>query len=315
MKCAAFWKHTNIRPGNRIYPCCRFKKSIAQFDGNLETILDSQEYKELRRASENNEWISGCEKCYYEESIGHKSLRQEFNEKHDANEVGIEYLEIGIDNLCNMACDGCNSEFSTSWIAKEKKLYGAAKYKKLESRDITAVPASIKKILFLGGEPLLTDKHLDILNKHPAPANCEIVYNTNCSVIPDSKCENVWAKFKKTSFIASLDGYGEVNDEVREGSKWQECVNFLDWCVDNNFEFEVNTVLHKNSWHSITDLSEFIRQYTNQWFVNVLTFPPELDIINISEKDKTMLKQYVEKYNIPNSNFIINHLDFADRHA
>jgi hypothetical protein len=49
--------------------------------------------------------------------------------------------------------------------------------------------------------------------------------------------------------------------------------------------------------------------------VNVLTFPPELDIINISEKDKAQLKQYVEKHNIPNSDFIINHLDFANGHT
>ena len=76
-KCSAFWKHTNLRPGDRIYPCCRFKNSIADFNGDIENILSIPEYKELRRASLAGEKINGCEKCYYEESIGHKSLREE----------------------------------------------------------------------------------------------------------------------------------------------------------------------------------------------------------------------------------------------
>ena len=79
--CSAFWKHTNIRPGGRVYPCCRFKHSIGQSDGDLEKVLHSDAYKKLRKLSASGERIRGCEKCYYEESIQHKSLRQEFNEK------------------------------------------------------------------------------------------------------------------------------------------------------------------------------------------------------------------------------------------
>lgn len=313
MKCSAFWKHTNIRPGNRIYPCCRFKKSIRKFDGDIKNVLYSEQYQELRRASEAGEWIRGCEKCYYEESIGHKSLREEFNEKYDADDIGLEYLEIGIDNLCNMACDGCNSEFSTRWIAKEEKQFGKAKFKKLESQQVTSVPSTVKKILFLGGEPLLTDKHIELLEKHPKPENCDVVYNTNCSIIPNDNCLSIWSKFKSISFIASLDGYGKVNERVREGSDWERCVEFLDWCYLNGYAFEVNTVLHTNSWHSIGDLSKFVRHYTDKWYVNVLTFPEQLDIINLGEQEKQKLIYIVDKHQIPNADFIKNHLQLTDR--
>ena len=80
MKCSAFWNHTNIRSGNRIYPCCRFKTSIGQFDGDVGNVLNIPEYKKIREANAKGEFIKGCEKCWYEEKIGHKSLRQEFNE-------------------------------------------------------------------------------------------------------------------------------------------------------------------------------------------------------------------------------------------
>ena len=131
MKCSAFWNHTNIRSGNRVYPCCRFKRSIDTFDGDVDNVLHSDAYKDLREQSAKGEFIKGCEKCFYEEKIGHKSLREEFNEKYTMDKVELKFLEIGFDNLCNLTCDGCNSEFSTSWIVKEKEIYGAPRSQRI----------------------------------------------------------------------------------------------------------------------------------------------------------------------------------------
>lgn len=309
MKCAAFWKHTNIRPGNRVYPCCRFKKPVAEFDGDLKSVLDSPAYNELRRANENNKWISGCEKCYYEESIGHKSLRQEINETYNTNSVSLEYLEIGMDNLCNMSCDGCSSEFSTSWIAKEKKLFGKADNGYLDNKEITSVPESIKKILFLGGEPLLTKKHLDLLALHPKPSKCQVVYNTNASVIPDQACKDTWKRFWSTSFIVSIDGYGTVNEKVREGSSWQKTVEFMDWCLDHNYRFEVNSVIHKNNLFSTLDLADFLEDYNCEWYVNVLTFPEHLDINTLNNRTLDKFLEKLLNTRIPNRDFIIGHIN------
>ena len=99
MKCSAFWNHTNIRSGNRVYPCCRFKRSIDTFDGDVDNVLHSDAYKDLREQSAKGEFIKGCEKCFYEEKIGHKSLREEFNEKYTMDKVDLKFLEIGFDQL------------------------------------------------------------------------------------------------------------------------------------------------------------------------------------------------------------------------
>lgn len=311
MKCAAFWKHANIRPGNRVYPCCRFKTPIDVFDGDIDSVLQSQSYEELRQASAAGETISGCEKCYYEESIGHKSLRQEINEKYTSDSVSLEYLEIGIDNLCNMACDGCGSEFSTSWIAKEKKLYGKAENGYLNSKPITSVPESVKKILFLGGEPLLTDKHLRLLEQHSDPGSCVLTYNTNASIIPNQRCLDMWTKFKSVDFIVSIDGYGRINEKVREGSNWNKTIEFLDWCIDNSYDFEINSVIHKNNLFSILDLEEFVKFYTDKWYVNILTFPKHLDINNLDTKILDRFTEQLKKHDIPNSDFLLGHINTA----
>ena len=40
--CSALYNHTNIRNGNRIYPCCRFKKQLLTFDDDVENILNTK---------------------------------------------------------------------------------------------------------------------------------------------------------------------------------------------------------------------------------------------------------------------------------
>lgn len=306
MKCSAFWKHTNIRPGNRVFPCCRFKEPVATFNGDLNKVLHSKEYETLRMQSSDDEYISGCEKCYLEESLGHKSLRQEFNESYDFNNVGLEYLEIGLDNLCNLVCDGCNSEFSTSWMAEEKLIYGEPKNKYLGTTTINSLPSTLKKILFLGGEPLITNRHLDVIQTHPSPKNCELHYNTNASFIPDKHCAEVWSKFKKINFIVSIDGVGHVQEQVRSKSTWVDLLNFLDYCRENRFDYEFNTVLHKNNLFDIENLINFIGPYNKSWYINVLTYPENLSIKNLSASNLEKFLSTIDKLDFPNKQFIQN---------
>lgn len=306
MKCSAFWKHTNIRAGNRIYACCRFKHPLGVFDGDLEKVLHSDAYKMLRNRASADEFIPGCEKCAYEESIGHKSLRQEFNEKYDFDEVSLDFLEIGFDNLCNLVCDGCNSEFSTSWIAKEETLYGAAKNKLMEISEITTVPDSINKVLFLGGEPLITDKHYHLIKK--LKNDTEIIYNTNATFIPK---DYILDEFKRhrTHFIISIDGYGELNELVRGGTRWNQVLDFIDWVNAHDFDFEFNTVLHKNNILGLADLADFINPYNKKWYVNILTYPKNLDIRNCDERTIQEFKYLIRDHKIPNKEFIEKHLE------
>ena len=308
MKCSAFWKHTNIRSGNRVYPCCRFKHSIGKFDGDVDNVLHSDAYKELRDMSAAGEHISGCEKCYYEESIQHKSLRQEFNEKYDADTVELKFLEIGFDNLCNLTCDGCNSEFSTSWIVKEQQIYGSAKHKLMEIDAVTNVPDTINKILFLGGEPLITDRHLRLLHQIKHKSNVDIIYNTNGTFIPSKQVLEELNRYKSVTFILSIDGIGELGEKVRGGTKWTSVVKFIDWVYDNMYELEFNTVLHKNNYTGLKDLHNFCTRFKARWYINVLTYPFDLDIKMLDKDQQSQIISNANDLNLPNKEFIINHL-------
>jgi sulfatase maturation enzyme AslB (radical SAM superfamily) len=302
-KCAAFWHHTNVRSDNKIFPCCRYKTPIGEFTGNLKEILFLDTYKDLRAKSLSDEKILGCEKCYYEESIGKKSLRQQFNDAYDTDAVELNFLEIGFDNICNLTCDGCWHEFSSAWGNKIMLL----KSEVVKSTvDITDIPSTITKALFLGGEPLMTARHKKFLSLFSDLSNLTVIYNTNGTFLLDDQTITLLKKCKSAEFIVSIDGVGSLNDTVRSGSRWSDILCFLKQLRDLNFGFTVHTTIHLNNWMGLEDLSRFIEEHDYKWTTNLLTYPKHLDINN--SEVKYQIKEFIEKINIPNKEVIINHL-------
>jgi len=303
-RCAAFWHHTNIRSGDRIFPCCRYKHPVAKFDGDLSRVLFIKEYDELRSRSENNEYIPECAKCYHEESLGKTSLRQQFNNEYDTTTIQLDYLEIGFDNLCNLTCDGCSAEFSSAWDKQNNP-----KAKKINIHSVTGIkniPNTIKKILFLGGEPLMSNRHYKFLLNIKNSKDVEVTYNTNGSFLLDTNTIALLKYYKKIKFILSIDGYGDLNSAVRGGSNWNDILKFIDQIKEHQFDLEVHTVVHLNNWFGLKELSEFINSNKLEWTTNMLTYPPNLSIKNIKNKDSFI--QLVNSVPIPNKDYLIKHV-------
>lgn len=304
--CSAFWKHTNIRSNNEIFPCCRFKYPVQKFNGSVGDILHSDSYDELRQKSSNGVEIEGCRKCYYEESMGVYSTRNWFNEHYTPDSVKLEFLEVGFDNICNLTCDGCNENFSSSWA---KKL-NVDKDKIVRTTvEFDAVPDTVKTVLFLGGEPLMTTRHLKLLTKVSNKSSTKVEYNTNGTFLLDDATINELKQFENVKITVSIDGYGELNDKVRSGSNWEDIIKFIDQVTGLNFELEINSVIHMNNWYGIKDLAEFNNSLGVTWHCRVLTYPLHLDIKNLNESQKTELASLVNSVKIPNSEKILRHIN------
>lgn len=305
MQCVAFWKHTNIRPGNKIYPCCRFKQSIGTFDGNLTTLLDSTAYQELRRKNLAGEEIPECAKCYHEEANGLVSLRQRYNRDRAPDAVQLEYLEIGFDNICNLTCDACGPEFSSSWA---NKIDSNNKKFNIESAHIETVPTSTDELYFMGGEPLMTNRHKKFLNKiADLKAVKKITYHTNGTFLLDEETIALLNQVGYVRFYVSIDGYGELNDQVRSGSHWEDIVKFLDQVQSLNYDVYIHTAVHTNNWHGLADLAKFVNERNCGWTANPVTWPRHLDIANLPVDTRQEIKKSLPS-TLPDRDYFIERL-------
>lgn len=315
--CSAFWKHTNIRSDNRIYPCCRFKYPVAKFDGDVDKILHLPEYEELRRKSLAGEKIPGCAKCYMEENIGKKvepnfikagaSTRKEFNRIYKADEVKLEYLEVGFDNICNLMCVMCSGEWSNRWANFENPDV-TPKLNIKDTDEFVNIPDTITHVEFLGGEPLMTNRHITFLEKIKEPTDVTIVYNTNATFMLSDDLINLLSKFKDVFFYVSIDAYGELNDKVREGSNWSDIEKFITQLQELSFNFQIHSVIHTENYHKLNELEDWVHNNGYNWRAMACTYPTKLDIVSLQENEKNKLIEYFKTSKIPNSNYFIEHL-------
>jgi len=303
--CAAFWKHTNIRSGDRIFPCCRYKTPIANFDGNLDNILYSPEYESIRTQVLNGEKLSGCDKCYLEESLGKQSLRQQFNNQYDIETITLKNLEIGFDNICNLTCDGCWSEWSSAWGDKVNPL--SKKLNVVHTSEINNIPNTIEDITFLGGEPLMTNRHIKFLERIKNLCNINLTYYTNGTFLLDKRTIHVLNKAKHVKFILSIDAIGDLNDKVRSGSSWEDILEFIAQIQKLKFELAVHSVVHKNNWHGFTELADYVNSLKVNWTIGMLTYPTSLSIIGSDHAEE--ISKFFANLQIPHKQYILNFIN------
>jgi sulfatase maturation enzyme AslB (radical SAM superfamily) len=304
MTCAAFYNHSNLRNGNRIYPCCRYKTSIQKFDGDVKNILHSNEYKKIRETWTIDD--PNCSKCKNEELLGKKSLREWFNENYSTDKIDLKYFEIGFDNICDLTCDGCWEEWSSSWWVKKNPEL-PPKQGVSSTTELYDIPETIEKIVFLGGEPLMTNRHRRFLESFASLKNLEVEYFTNGMHSLNSTDINILIRCKKVKFTVSVDGFGDLNDQVRSGSKWNTVVDFIKK-IPIEFEKVIHTTVHKNNWHGLLDMFSWVHRNEFQWTTNILTYPRELDIVNLDEASKKILINICKFNDIPNRKYIMSHL-------
>jgi len=302
--CSALYNHANIRGGNRVYPCCRFKQSIQQFNGDVENILSSDQYHTLRQSWSIDD--PNCAKCKHEEALGKESLRQWFNKTYSTDEIKLRHLEVGFDNICDLTCDGCWEEWSHSWFVK-KNPTANPKAGITSTTEFRNIPESIEKVVFLGGEPLMTNRHRRFLESFDTLEHLEVEYFTNGMHKLRDEDYELLKQCKHVHFTISIDGYAALNDQVRSGSVWNTVVETLNE-ISFTFDYTIHTTIHKNNWHGLPELKEFTKKYAN-WTTNILTFPKNLDIINLEQCDKNKLKDILQTYDIPNKEYIKSHLE------
>ena len=245
--CAALHNHTNIRGGDRIYPCCRYKTPLQKFDGNVDNILHSNEYVELRKNFTIDD--PNCAKCKHEEGIGKQSLREWFNKTYTTDEIKLKYLEVGFDNICDLTCDGCWEEWSSSWWVKKNPDL-PAKQGITSTTEFRNIPECVEKVVFLGGEPLMTNRHRRFLESFNTLKQLEVEYFTNGMHTLTENDYRLLSQCKHVHFTISIDGVGALNDQVRSGSNWSTVTSTLDEITDM-FDCTIHTTIHKHTYTHI----------------------------------------------------------------
>jgi radical SAM protein with 4Fe4S-binding SPASM domain len=239
--CMAPWIHLHSWANGTVYPCCVSNSSPEHAYGNLRTnslkdLYNSEKIKQLRRNMMNDVATDTCQKCYDQETIGIRSVRQNMNIDYLNNyrhlveltdeygfvtpdNIQLPYLDLRFSNICNLKCRTCSLDFSSKWYEDELKLQGRdisdTRIIKIRENtesifsELDPLIPNIKKIYFAGGEPLIMQEHWTFLEKIQQQ-NCnhiELFYQTNLTQLKykNKNIFDIWNHFDSVNVSASLD--------------------------------------------------------------------------------------------------------------
>ncbi len=268
--CVLPWIHQCVRTDNSLKPCCRFQnpKDETRIDINLDqlaeqglAVMETPNIVALRQNMLNGIKSPGCTKCYDQEGGGTAtSLRTYINDRFshvnkDTCTTSFEklrYIEMSIDNICNLQCKMCDSKFSTRLMNRDEFL-GEEVFKKLEPnfRKFNNTDLSnLELVKVLGGEPFMTPnfvKFIDYLIERSDPNQITIEIATNGTVIPSYAVIEKLNKFKMLDIHVSLDAFDLSNDYQRYGSSYLDTFN-------NTKMYETIFKNAQTSFHTVVSL-------------------------------------------------------------
>ena len=244
--CVLPWVHLCIRTDNILKPCCRYLSeaptnelgiNLDMIQSNGVAALNNTKFSAIRKKMLAGERLAGCKKCHIQEDhykdTGRPSMRMTLNARFNSVTPNVcstefhsvRYIEMGIDNICNLQCKMCSSMFSSRLINRDTVL-GNPVYKKLEPnfQKLDNVDLSnLEYVKILGGEPFITPnfvKFLDYLMLRVNPANVEIEIASNGTVAPSNEVIDKLNMFKMLHIYVSLDSYSKSNDYQRYGGSY-----------------------------------------------------------------------------------------------
>ena len=291
--CMMPWVHMHLWPAGYTYPCCMADPALPignTQDQSLQDIWNGEEMRKLRVNMLKGEKSPECRRCYELEENGMWTLRKSSNEnfKHhkekveqtsddgSAGDVNMAYMDIRFSNLCNLKCRSCGPQFSSSWFEDHKATHGDPGHPKiLQVRDdmksfmdeLDPLLASVERVYWAGGEPLITKEHYDILDKWIAMGKRDVKmdYTTNFTQMfyKRKTAFEYWNSFEHVRVAASLDANHARGEYLRKNMDWAQVVqnrrDMIEQCPHVYFEITPTV-----SVYNVFNLPDFHKEWIEQ---------------------------------------------------
>ena len=307
---------------------------VTDEDFSMVKSLNSDVHTRIRKNILADKQDPGCIRCWQTEDNGAESYRTIWNNSLAtgfAEEMMVEsmdsdgyigdpyvtFLDFTMGNKCNLICRMCNIDNSNLW-EKESKLLYKDKFKAPET-NISVDERflsdeffeknfmNLKKVNFLGGEPLIIKEHTDFLKqciKHDIAKNMILFYTTNLTVLKDELFD-LWSQFKHVYLGVSIDGYGEVDDYIRYPSKWAKLEKNIkkisEWKKKLNMDLQIHATFQALNILNYDKLLEWVFSLGDLgfWkipFSNWVTYPNWYDCRVLSKDLKDVAIERINKY-------------------
>jgi MoaA/NifB/PqqE/SkfB family radical SAM enzyme len=269
LTCAAPWRSLHIQTNGDVKSCCAGDYALGNLNNQaINDILTSQKAQDLRKTMKANGLnekycrvcIDGISKGYGAEREWHNNTSPDFK-LDTANDLfqHPSLVDVRWNTTCNLNCNYCDEEFSSKWASLKKLSHTGVtrKYYNDVCDFLNTQLDKIKLVAMVGGEPLLLNENIKLLEH--IPDTCTINLITNGSVdFNTNKVFNALAKKNKVRWEISFDNIKEKFEYVRHGGKWDLLVdNIKKISKLNGHNVGIHAVYNLYNCTNLCELKEF----------------------------------------------------------
>lgn len=270
--CIAPFTQLTFEPTGAYSPCPEIGgRAWKEPSASPVTMWTSDEFNSLRESFGNNEKNAICNRCWDQEEHKNQSLRKRLLTQgglfkkggvvdfvNEGYKLGPMQMNLMTSNKCNLRCRICRATSSVTYNVegreyekklKKKTIYTSRNikpqsYSEEQINDIFRLSNNLQRLEFYGGEPLLDEPTLGLLEKLIAAGRSKdivLFYNTNGTVMPSARQFELWNQFKGVEFNFSIDDIGDRFTYNRHPGKWSDllatisAVKSYPWSVPTKF--------------------------------------------------------------------------------
>lgn len=333
--CMYPWIHMHAFPTGEAYPCCNteMQHTVGNTrESSLENIWHGDAMRDVRRKMLAGESVTGCGRCYEQESSGFFSMRLSANKhfghhialaENDDPDMRMIYWDIRFSNLCNLRCRSCGHIFSSNWYDDQVKLAGedwtknnkrinfAGRHEDDIWQQLEPHINELEQVYFAGGEPLIMEEHYRLLHEliRRKKTNVRLIYNTNFSELTYKKTNvlELWKEFDSVSVGASLDAMGARAEYIRKGTKWNQVEDnrrkMLEVCPRVDFYVSA-TLSMMNALH----LPEFHRAWVDAGLIK----PQDFNINILQDPEHYRIDVFPFQYKVDVQEAYLDHISWLE---
>lgn len=336
--CPLLFQHLATHPHGGVTHCCvaDHRNSLSSsrdgdrfYNLNRDTVFDtmnSESYKKARLEVLEGKKPKACIRCYAEEAKGMSSKRTEeiknypeytvevAREATDSdgfmNDVQLEFVELRLGNVCNVACRTCNPASSSKWrndydALQKKTTFKLTTYDTMEGfrwperdgfwEDLLQHCDRVKTFYINGGEPTLIKEHFRFLERlvDLGKTDIKLWYNINMTNMND-KVIDLWKKFDHVKVSCSIDDLEDRNHYIRYPTQWDSVIkNFLR-LKEEGFEIDVTQTVSWMNYSTLGDFYNFFHRQHGVWVHHNYVYDP--DILSPAVLPKEMRDRIHKKF-------------------
>jgi organic radical activating enzyme len=329
--CSQKFTYLSIDVEKRLmYSCCSAtpeKINISWLKNNTGQLFNTPVLQTERQLMLDNVPVASCEpNCWRPEreniTSRRKWLNSEVRTHTNVQTISPTTLNIVLGSTCNLTCSYCCKQYSSAWrqdIATNGSYLDQDRYNltnqdrvllkisQSEHRESTAFQLILdevskfdllKTVVITGGEPLLYNGFIDLLNSFDNGP--EIIFYTGLGVNP-TRLEAQLKKIKnKENVLAIVSGEncGKFYEFNRYNNTWEQFLKNLDILKNQGFKTKFSSVI---SNLTVFGLSEFINYFSEEHTYNWCNDPEFLSVNVLDNESKDRLietfknKEYIIK--------------------